>query len=101
MPITREYSFPSRANLENFMGLVNRFTGWSLEGFYPGADRPQSGRIRVSQSLPFVQAYLDWKTSGNTVTIDVTNLELHFDPGSRERCYQHLRQLAGWQGHGR
>jgi hypothetical protein len=100
MPAIRRYTFPSRQNLSNFMGLVNKFTGWTLDGYYPDLDKPQSGRVLVTQANPYARVCVEWRTEGKTVTLDLTVLELHFDAWNRDRAIAHLRQLANWQGAG-
>ncbi len=92
--------FPMRENLNNFMNLINSFTGYTLEGFYPDLQKPQSGRIRVSQALPFLQVYVSWKAEGSHVSIDMGYVDQQFDPFKRQLVYDHLLQLANWQGAG-
>jgi hypothetical protein len=96
---TISISFPSRQNLNNFMNLINSFTGYTLEGFFPDLQKPQSGRIRVTQGLPYLQVYVEWKAEGSHVTLDMLNVD-RFDPFKRQQVYDHLLQLANWQGAG-
>jgi hypothetical protein len=97
---TISISFPTRQNLNNFMNLINSFTGYTLEGFYPDLQKPQSGRIRITQALPHLQVYVSYKAEGSHVAIDMSYVDQNFDPFKRQRVYDHLLQLANWQGAG-
>ena len=71
-----------------------------MEDYFPDLQKPQSGRIRVTQALPHLQVYVTYKVEGSLVILDMGYIDQNFDPFKRQRVYDHLTQLANWQGAG-
>ncbi|MCA9671323.1 MAG: hypothetical protein KC503_37255 [Myxococcales bacterium] len=97
----RQYEFPSPQDVARFMGVLDMYTCWSVEGFYAeSTNENQHGDLIITQALPHVRVKCPWRVNGCVVTFDMTYVEAHFEPFRKQRVYDHMLELARRFGFG-
>ena len=98
----RTYTFPTHQDLARFMNVLDMYTCWRVEGFYPDSkSENQHGDLIVTQALPHKQVKVPWKVHGCSATFDMTFLEAHVEPFRKERAEEHMLEIArrfGFEG---
>lgn len=92
----RCYSFPSSISLDRFMHSFDNWSGYTVDSYY--GPNSKSGNLTVSQALPFMQARVPWRISGNSVYFDFTFPIAHFDEFRLNQIFDHLLEQANLFG---
>lgn len=94
----RVYNFPTSIQLERFMKVFDHWSGYEVNNFHSAASK--SGDMKVTQALPFMEAKVPWRISGNSVTFDFVYPMMHFGDFKMNKMLDFMTEQANLFGAG-